>query len=518
MTNAQRDKRVEVAQVRVLFQVPFFAAAVARLPIVWDETVGTACTNGKVIRWCPSWFDTLEDQHLVTLLCHEACHPLLGHLWRLPPPAGDHELANIACVTRDVLILLADGKHATARRIKVGDKLGTPFGETVVLRVLRKRKSELARIRLANNRTLICTSDHPVITVERCCRAASECCGVEIFQTLVGQGQAVSPQELVEAFCYADSDHIRAQLHDLFSPSQAAWIEAFVRRGEREGRFGSIEKVEAMAAWLFGGNYRRGRNNCLQRCEHERTQLREAGRVSNNDLYSSRAGVGGDWLLLNQMPKHCRGGIHQGQSGQLGRLPNACEGALSVSHCEAPTSSVVLETGFASFAARLVRQPTWLERVSRHDFHSLRFERQKVISIEKFSRVEDVYDFITDIGCYVADGILVHNCDHAVNLMLKEFSALRMVGGFADPFPFPPGNYCCDEQYKGMSEEAVYWKLPSGQNGGSNGSTPSIKTRPRSNGAQKSGAGNGSGSNPGKFGEFEAPKEDGGANGTGGAN
>jgi predicted metal-dependent peptidase len=195
MTNAQRDQRVEVAQVRVLFQVPFFAPAIARLPIVWDENVETACTNGKEIRWCPSWFDTLEDQHLVTLLCHEACHPLLGHLWRLPPPGGDPQLANIAC-------------------------------------------------------------------------------------------------------------------------------------------------------------------------------------------------------------------------------------------------------------------------------------------------------------------------DHAVNLMLKEFGALRMAGGFADPFPFPPGNYCCDEQYKGMAEEAIYARIASQQNGGSNGSTPSGKTRLRSNGAQKSGVGNRSGGNPSKFGEFETPKDD----------
>lgn len=200
MTNAQRDKRVEVAQVRVMFQVPFFTPAIARLPVVWDESVGTACTDGKVIRWCPSWFDTLEDQHLITLLCHEACHPLLGHLWRLPPPGGDHELANIAC-------------------------------------------------------------------------------------------------------------------------------------------------------------------------------------------------------------------------------------------------------------------------------------------------------------------------DHAVNLMLKEFSALRMAGGFADPFPFPPGNYCCDEQFKGMAEEAIYARLAQQQNGGCKGSGRSNKTRLGSTGSGKSGTSNSSGSSPGKFGEFEAPKEDGGANG-----
>src|SRR6266436_1245683 len=193
MTNAQRDKRVEVAQVRTLFQVHFFAAAIARLPVVWDESIPTACTDGKVIRWNPTWFDTLEDQQLLTLVCHEACHCLLGHLWRLPPPGGDFDIAN-----------------------------------------------------------------------------------------------------------------------------QAA--------------------------------------------------------------------------------------------------------------------------------------------------------------------------------------------DHAVNLMLKEFSALRMAGGFADPFPFPSGSYCCDEQYKGMAEEAIYAEIASQQNGGGNGGTPSGKTRLGSSGAQKSGSGKPSGSHPSQFGEFEASK------------
>lgn len=91
-----RERRLDKAQVRVLFQVPFFAPAVARLPVIWDETVPTACTNGQCIRWNPAFFDSLHDQVLVTVLCHEACHCLLGHLWRLPPPGGDMLLANMA--------------------------------------------------------------------------------------------------------------------------------------------------------------------------------------------------------------------------------------------------------------------------------------------------------------------------------------------------------------------------------------------------------------------------------------
>lgn len=79
-----RDKRLERAQMKVLFQVPFFAPGVAKLPVVWDDSIPTACTDGQVIRWSTKFFDALEDQELVTLLCHEVAHCMLGHLWRIP--------------------------------------------------------------------------------------------------------------------------------------------------------------------------------------------------------------------------------------------------------------------------------------------------------------------------------------------------------------------------------------------------------------------------------------------------
>lgn len=79
-----RDKRLERAQMRVLFTVPFFAPAVAKLPVVWDKSIETACTNGQDIHWNPDWFDELPDPVLPTVLCHEAQHCLLGHLWRAP--------------------------------------------------------------------------------------------------------------------------------------------------------------------------------------------------------------------------------------------------------------------------------------------------------------------------------------------------------------------------------------------------------------------------------------------------
>lgn len=91
-----RDKRLEKAQTRVIFTVPFYAPAVARLPVTFDASIDTACTDGTGIKWNPGFFDTLTDAQLVTVLCHEASHCLLGHGWRAPEGA-DWEQWNIAC-------------------------------------------------------------------------------------------------------------------------------------------------------------------------------------------------------------------------------------------------------------------------------------------------------------------------------------------------------------------------------------------------------------------------------------
>lgn len=95
MNDSQRMKRLDKAQLRVLFQVPFFAPGVAKLPNKFDDSQPTACTQGTEIRWNREFLDSLKDAEIVTILCHEVCHCLLGHLWRFPN-GGDAQLWNQA--------------------------------------------------------------------------------------------------------------------------------------------------------------------------------------------------------------------------------------------------------------------------------------------------------------------------------------------------------------------------------------------------------------------------------------
>lgn len=114
MSPAQRQKCIDKAQLQILFNLPFFAPGVMQLPVVWDDTVKTACTDGKVIRWNGPWFDSLKQEERTTVLCHEVMHNLYGHCWRAPAGA-DHEDWNIACDHAVNLQLDEFSKQVTGR-------------------------------------------------------------------------------------------------------------------------------------------------------------------------------------------------------------------------------------------------------------------------------------------------------------------------------------------------------------------------------------------------------------------
>jgi hypothetical protein len=115
-----REQRLERAQLRVLFNAPFFAAGVARLPVAWDEGVPTAITDGKDIRWNPGWFDQLKDEEVVTVYCEAVSHCMLGHLWRQPVGA-DMDNWGRACDAAARCMMDAFGK------IQTNQGLANPF-------------------------------------------------------------------------------------------------------------------------------------------------------------------------------------------------------------------------------------------------------------------------------------------------------------------------------------------------------------------------------------------------------
>ena len=87
-------KRLSKAKTALVLEHPFFGAIALGMPSVIDDTIPTACTNGKLIRYNPDFVDGLTDGNIVFLMAHECFHPMLGHIWRLS--GRDPKLWNVA--------------------------------------------------------------------------------------------------------------------------------------------------------------------------------------------------------------------------------------------------------------------------------------------------------------------------------------------------------------------------------------------------------------------------------------
>jgi predicted metal-dependent peptidase len=61
----------------------FFTTLCFSLKHVWDETIPTACTNGREIRFNPKFFMSLTTEEQVFLLVHESMHVALLHILRV---------------------------------------------------------------------------------------------------------------------------------------------------------------------------------------------------------------------------------------------------------------------------------------------------------------------------------------------------------------------------------------------------------------------------------------------------
>lgn len=73
------DKKLMKAKVGIILSHPFFATLMMRREFIADDTIETASTNGKNIRYNPAFFDSLSNDELQGVICHELMHNSLLH-------------------------------------------------------------------------------------------------------------------------------------------------------------------------------------------------------------------------------------------------------------------------------------------------------------------------------------------------------------------------------------------------------------------------------------------------------
>jgi predicted metal-dependent peptidase len=75
-------KRLSKAKTGLILEHPFIGSVAINMPFELDETIATAGTNGKRVRFNPAFIEKLTDEELKFLVAHECLHPMLEHNYR----------------------------------------------------------------------------------------------------------------------------------------------------------------------------------------------------------------------------------------------------------------------------------------------------------------------------------------------------------------------------------------------------------------------------------------------------
>lgn len=75
-------KKIIKARTALVLEHPFVGTIALNLPYEMDESVGTAATNGKRIKFNPHFVNELTDEEVKFLVAHECFHPMLEHNFR----------------------------------------------------------------------------------------------------------------------------------------------------------------------------------------------------------------------------------------------------------------------------------------------------------------------------------------------------------------------------------------------------------------------------------------------------
>lgn len=115
------EKELRTFKTRMLIERPFYGDILLRLPIIRDDSISTACTDGRAIRWNERFFRSLTPPQQHYVLMHEVFHILLKHPLRLQE--RDPEIWNAAA---DIIVNNMCDRLALDLRLHPGLELQRP--------------------------------------------------------------------------------------------------------------------------------------------------------------------------------------------------------------------------------------------------------------------------------------------------------------------------------------------------------------------------------------------------------
>jgi predicted metal-dependent peptidase len=457
------EQRLQKAVIDIMAHPRYMALSGVMLvgKVTVRDDIPTACTNGRDEFYGRAFVDSLSDKELRFLKLHEVYHKMykhltgLQHLFKL-----DAGTANQACVVGETRVTMADGSFRSAENICVGDMVSTPFGPSPVLAVKVTDNREVCELDIDYDNKLYCTPDHKILT-ERGYVEAQHITEAEAgyVDTRNGQVHTGQPRN------YAGKGHgayAGGHTNGSISPRKEVGIGRVAAVGEAE----VTAQLGALVAYGLGvlrglggrGGYRNmsassGKISTPHtfRDEHK-LQLDALVRVSGHVLCvgqerprKSVLAGGGKWLWYSP------------RAGRYQAMGEDTYEAVRHTHGDNPHTA----GAWVSFP------PDTAHHRAIAGVEGFEHARLAVRRLAGSRR--RVYDITTSAQCFIAEGLVVHNCDYVINTQLVEENKGDKFATMTGPLTIG----CYDLKYKGWDSVSVFRDLRKNaeESGGGKGSS-----------------------------------------------
>jgi predicted metal-dependent peptidase len=457
--NQKAKQAVLRARTQLIVREPFFGHLALMLNMVETDKVPTCGVGGVNLYYNPKFVLEISEEELVGVMAHEVMHCVYSHFSRRGH--RDHTKFNMACVKAGTMITMVDGSARKIESVFAGEQVSTPLGPANVLAVTTNKKP-IVELSLDNGYKLCCTKDHKVLTDGGFVEAGSL---IEGATVILGPSHGASAAQ-DSTHAYIDGNSRRIQMYmDASSVCIETPCASYPKVLFKPSARTNTEQPNTVAPCLPSRNYRwRGNNIIRQSYQSQESDLHSATYL--NIKHQHRLGV---LVGVSRVSRQAR--KNNAQSTllldlhsirlQFGQLVD-CD--LSIFSDQETTSRVLTYLHRTEKSTTTALYNYAKDVVSIKDNQETKCARVKTITPSDQGKEAIVYDLTTDKHCYVANGIVTHNCDFRINDDLKKvpFQLPFKPATLAECMNAKPGEdfHLYDPQFKDMSTEEIYEKIP----------------------------------------------------------
>jgi predicted metal-dependent peptidase len=413
-------------------ELMFFASALLQTKFVEDPTCPTAWTDMTVIGYNPVFVESLDVPTIRFVVIHELMHILLKH--GLRRGSRDPEEWNKACLDADTQVLMADGREQVISTIKPGDFVWSPSGASEVLEVLDKGHRPIVELH-HDDRVLKLTPDHRFLTEGGFISAELYDPRMHGKVLRTSWSAAVRTGSLSNQVTHTAIDRNWREVHQRSRGAAATWLDGGSVYAEG-ARVESSKPTVRTGKRLLGRDYRwRRDDNDLGPWQVLPTS---GSRLEYVGVPEGMAG--GTWVPAstgNQLKwKKVLANLVDWLYGGF-----AAEAGTSVPGNQSPTrrSSLRVHLDTAQSVEESAKHGTYARNLL-----DLSLAEPTGVTVGGSGETRHVFDLVTEHHVFSAEGILTHNCDYAINIMLKDLGFAVWRWALIDP------------RYRGMTAEQIY--------------------------------------------------------------